>query len=88
MTHVLWFAGLRGAVAYACVRKFPNLFGHTDEFTAATMVIVLVSIVIMGGATESVLQHLQIEMGVDEEEYMRQWRKERTLKGPFHEFGT
>lgn len=26
-SHFLWFSGLRGAVAYACARKFPNLYG-------------------------------------------------------------
>lgn len=87
MIHVLWFAGLRGAVAYACVRKFPNIFGHADEFTAATMVIVLISIIVMGGATESLLRALNIEMNVDEEEYMKDWRKKRGLKGCFHRFG-
>jgi Sodium/hydrogen exchanger family len=25
--HVLWFAGLRGAVAYACAREFPDVYG-------------------------------------------------------------
>jgi hypothetical protein len=87
MMHVLWFAGLRGAVAYACVRKFPNLYGHADEFTAATMVIVLVTIIIMGGATEHVLRFLNIQMEIDEEEYMRIWREKRRLKGLFHDLG-
>lgn len=88
MTNVMWFAGLRGAVAYACVRKFPNLYGHADEFTAATMVIVLVSLVIMGGATGSLLRALDIEMDVDEEEYMKEWHSKRALKGWFHDLGT
>ena len=88
MTHVLWFAGLRGAVAYACVRSFPNVYGHADEFTAATMVIVLISIIVMGGATETLLQFLGIEMGVDEDEYMQKWHRQRALKGWFHDFGT
>jgi NhaP-type Na+/H+ or K+/H+ antiporter len=38
MAHILWFSGLRGAVAYACVRGFPNLYNHADEFIATTMV--------------------------------------------------
>ena len=88
MTHVLWFAGLRGAVAYACVRSFPNVYGHADEFTAATMVIVLISIIVMGGATETLLHFLGIEMGVDEDEYMQKWHRQRALKGWFHDFGT
>ena len=86
--HVLWFAGLRGAVAYSCARDFPNLYGHRDEFTACTMVIVFVTIVIMGGCTESFLDYLKIPMNVDEMEYMKAWRRRRRLKGFYHEFGT
>jgi len=87
IAHVLWFAGLRGAVAYACVRKFPNLYGHADEFTATTMVIVLVSLIVMGGLTESVLRALNIQMDVDEERYMKEWHEKRALKGCFHDLG-
>ena len=36
VAHVLWFAGLRGAIAYACVRDFPNVYGHNEEFVAAS----------------------------------------------------
>ena len=85
--HVLWFAGLKGAVAYACAREFPNLFGHTQEFTAATMAIVLVTIIVMGGGTEPLLEHLQIPMNVDQKEYMKLWRTQHRLKGFFHDFG-
>jgi hypothetical protein len=51
------------------------------------MVIVLVSIIVMGGATEPLLRFLKVDMGVDEEEYMKVWRSERQLKGRFHTFG-
>jgi sodium/hydrogen exchanger 8 len=85
--HILWFAGLRGAVAYSCARDFPNQYGHRDEFTACTMVIVFVTIVIMGGCTESLLDHLKIPMNVDQKEYMKAWRRRRRLKGFYHEFG-
>lgn len=87
MAHVLWFAGLRGAVAYACVREFPNVYGHDDEFIAATMFIILFTVIIMGGGTEYLLEYLGIEMGVDEEQYMFEWRKEHELKGTFHDLG-
>ena len=87
MAHVLWFAGLRGAVAYACVREFPNVYGHDDEFIAATMFIILFTVVLMGGGTEYLLEYLGIEMGVDEEQYMFEWRKEHELKGKFHDLG-
>jgi hypothetical protein len=52
------------------------------------MVIVLISIIVMGGATETLLQFLGIEMGVDEDEYMQKWHRQRALKGWFHDFGT
>jgi NhaP-type Na+/H+ or K+/H+ antiporter len=87
MAHILWFAGLRGALAYACVRKFPNVYGHSDEFTATVMVIVIVSIVVMGGATETLLRCLRIDMNVDENEYMKEWHTKRQLSGPWHLFG-
>lgn len=84
--HMLTFAGLRGAVAYACARDFPNLYGRTDQFVAATMAIVLFTIIIMGGLTEPLMERLEIRTNVDEEEYMRKWRTERKLKGRFHRF--
>jgi NhaP-type Na+/H+ or K+/H+ antiporter len=86
--HMLWFAGLRGAVAYACARKFPDIYGHNEQFVAATMVIVVFTIVIMGGGTESLLDCLKISVNVDENEYMRHWHSRRRLKGFLHRFGT
>jgi NhaP-type Na+/H+ or K+/H+ antiporter len=61
---------------------------HVDEFTAATMSIVLVSIIFMGGTTGHLLQALGIATNVDEDAYMNEWRKQRALKGRFHELGT
>lgn len=84
MMHFLWFAGLRGAVAYACARKFPG--ANRDEFIAATMFIVLFTIVIMGGATELLLGILKIATNVDEDKYMEEWHKQRMLRGAFHDF--
>jgi len=46
----------------------------------------LISIIIMGGATEYVLLWLNIPVDVDEEAYMEKWREERALKGAFHDF--
>ena len=81
MMHVLWFAGLRGAVAYALAKSFPDTFGHRDEFICCTMVIVLVMIIVMGGGTEMFLNHLDITMNVDEEKYMKEWYKKQELRG-------
>jgi hypothetical protein len=55
--------------------------------TATMLVIVLFTIIVMGGATEWLLDALGIEMEVDEELYMENWHQERALKGPFHSFG-
>ncbi|KAG7354975.1 sodium/hydrogen exchanger [Nitzschia inconspicua] len=82
--HVLWFVGLRGAVAYACARDFPDLYGNNDEVVAATMFIVLVTIILMGGFCEPLLHLLGIRMDVNDEEYMKEWRLRRSLKGAFH----
>jgi NhaP-type Na+/H+ or K+/H+ antiporter len=87
MSHIVWFAGLRGAVAYACAREFPIVHGHQDEMMTATMVIVLFTIIVMGGTTEMLLQALGIEVDVDEDLYMENWHKQRELRGPFHAFG-
>jgi NhaP-type Na+/H+ or K+/H+ antiporter len=86
--HLLWFAGLRGAVAYACAREFPDVYGHRDEFIAATMVIVVITIVLMGGATEPLMDRLGIRINVDNDEYMRAWHQQRKLKGKLLHFGT
>jgi len=68
---MLWFSGLRGAVAYACAKTFPNSFGNRMSFIITTMVIVLVTVFLLGGATEVALNVLNIDMGVDEDEYTR-----------------
>lgn len=80
--HMVWFSGLRGAVAYACVRSFPDTFHHEREFTSTTMMIVLITVFCMGGATEAVLQWLNIEMNVNEEEYMKAWQQSEQAPAP------
>ena len=53
---ILWLDGLRGAVAVTRTREnFPNLYNLQEEFVAATMVIVIVTIVSMGGMTKSIV---------------------------------
>jgi NhaP-type Na+/H+ or K+/H+ antiporter len=79
--HMLWFSGLRGAVAYACVRSFPDTFGHANEFTVTTMVIVLVTVFCLGSTTECALSILHIEQNVDEDLYMENWHRERQEDG-------
>jgi len=83
--HFLWFAGLRGAVAYACARDFPDVYGNKDEVIATTMVIVFLSVIVMGAFCDPLLKILNIRMGVDNEEYMKEWRKRRSLDGKIHQ---
>jgi NhaP-type Na+/H+ or K+/H+ antiporter len=75
--HMLCFSGLRGAVAYACVRSFPNTFGHQTQFVGTTMVIILVTVFFLGSTTGTMLNWLEIAMNVDEERYMDNWHQER-----------
>lgn len=67
---ILWFSGLRGAVAYACAKMFPYSFGIREHFIWTTMAIVLVTVYLFGGTTELVLGWLKIDTGIDEESYI------------------
>jgi sodium/hydrogen exchanger 8 len=70
--HMLWYSGLRGAVAYACAKTFPDANGNQTSFCVITMVIVLTTNFLFGGTTEMALGVLNIDIGVDEEEYSKQ----------------
>ena len=61
--------------------------GNRSDVVAATMVIVFFSIIVMGACCEPLLHCLGIQMSVDDEEYMREWRHRRQLDGKFHRFG-
>lgn len=56
--HMIWYSGLRGAVAFALAKSFPG--EKQNEVIATTMVIVLLSIFVMGGGTVSMLSLLKI----------------------------
>jgi len=83
--HMLWLAGLRGAVAYACSKNFPNANGNRQQFVITTITIVLVTVFIFGGLTEPALKYLNVPMYIDEDEYMRTYGKWVT-KGWFYNF--
>jgi sodium/hydrogen exchanger 8 len=89
VSHMLWFAGLRGAMSYACSRSFPNSFGHRQDFTIATCWIVLFTVFFLGGTTEMALKCLKVEVNVDEAVYMEKWHLQRQQDGlilSFEEF--
>ncbi|DAZ92540.1 TPA: hypothetical protein N0F65_012770 [Lagenidium giganteum] len=64
--HMLWFSGLRGAVAFALASSFPG--EHREDIVATTMVIVLVTVFAMGGGTVAMLDRLKIVRLTPEEE--------------------
>lgn len=64
--HMLWFSGLRGAVAFALASSFPGK--HRDHILATTMVIVLFTVFFMGGGTVKTLDRFKINRLTPEEE--------------------
>ena len=74
--NMLWFCGLRGAVAYACVRTFPDDLGHRKDFTMTTMAIILITVFGMGLTTECALSWFKIDVNVDEKKYMQSYLRE------------
>jgi sodium/hydrogen exchanger 8 len=70
--HMLWYSGLRGAVAYACAKTFPDANDHQAPFCITTMIIVLTTTFLFGGTTEIALDVLEIDVNVDEDEYLKQ----------------
>lgn len=64
--HMMMFSGLRGAIAFAlAVRNTVSI--PRQMMLTATLSIVLVSVIAIGGATAPVLKVLNIQTGVDEE---------------------
>ena len=57
--HMLWFSGLRGAIAFALSLSFPG--NNKTEIVTTTMAIVLLSVFIMGGGTIKALDVLGIK---------------------------
>jgi len=60
--HMLVFAGLRGAIAYALASAFPG--AYRDYFRSTTMILVMLSVVLLGGSTRYMLGRLRIRVGV------------------------
>ena len=67
--HMLMYSGLRGAVAFACATTFPDVNGNKDLFIVTTMTIVLVTVFVLGGGTETALSALNIPVDVDENQF-------------------
>jgi NhaP-type Na+/H+ or K+/H+ antiporter len=83
---MVWFSGLRGAVSYACVRSFPDDSEYKLDFVMTTMALVLITVFFLGGTTELVLSTLGINVGVDEDTYMRESLKEPLVSNAITNF--
>ena len=58
--HMMWFAGIRGAMAYACAKSFPNTNGSQPVIETTTMMIVLLTLFGFGTTTVPMLEYLGI----------------------------
>ena len=61
MQVVLWFAGLRGAIAFALSENMPG--PNRDTYTTATLTICLFTTVVCGGFTEKILSRMGMKQG-------------------------
>ena len=61
MQIVLWFAGLRGAIAFALAVNMPG--DHSDLYAATTLSICIFTTVVCGGTTEKILNHMGMKQG-------------------------
>ena len=62
--HMLWFAGLRGAVAYACGRNFSDVNNNRELIETTTVVIIFLTVFGFGTFTQSMLEYLRIPTGI------------------------
>eukprot|EP00934_Nitzschia_sp_Nitz4_P009248 Nitzschia sp. Nitz4//scaffold22_size323478//285509//289544//NITZ4_000585-RA/size323478-processed-gene-0.425-mRNA-1//1//CDS//3329543171//9238//frame0 len=83
---MLWYSGLRGAVSYACARTYPEESQYKLDFTVATMALVVITVFILGGTTELALNTLNINVGVDEDQYMKESLKEPVVSNTLMNF--
>lgn len=58
--HVLWWGGLRGALALALALSLPETLAHRDEIIVATFAVVAFSIIVQGVTMPLVLRRLKL----------------------------
>jgi hypothetical protein len=75
MQMVLWFAGLRGAIAFALSENMPG--PNRDTYTTCTLTICMFTTIVCGGFTEKMLKRYGMKQGGnnygeigDDEEYL------------------
>eukprot|EP01038_Epipyxis_sp_PR26KG_P009173 gene9173-12371_t len=66
--HMVFLAGLRGAVAFALAANFPNIYGNRELVVITTIIVILSSIFGIGAFTKHALVALKIRMNVSPSE--------------------
>lgn len=69
--HMIFFAGLRGSVAFALSYLFPDDYGHRNIIMCSATVVILVTIFIQGGLTEEAIRALGIPTNIDMGQYLK-----------------
>lgn len=62
---MVFFAGMRGIVSYACANIFNNINSNQPYILATTTAIALITLFIQGSLTLSTMKFLNIEIGLD-----------------------
>jgi len=63
----IWFAGLRGAIAFALALDVPKALGGATAIFTTTLMIIFFTVLVEGGVTITLLQKLNIPMNVDQD---------------------
>ena len=62
---ILWFSGLRGAVAFAAATNFPDSHGHQNLILTSTMGIIIVYTFVAAPLTMPTIKKLGMPMNVE-----------------------
>merc|ERR1712137_599053 len=74
---MMWYSGLRGAMAFALAMDLRNRTDNGPIFLTTTLIIVLCTVILLGGFTTKMLELLHISMGDNltesETPYVESW---------------
>merc|ERR1711871_1397678 len=60
MQVLIWFAGLRGAIAFALSQNMPG--AHRDVYVSTTLAVVIITTLVCGGLTEHMLTRMGLRL--------------------------
>lgn len=85
MQCIMWFSGLRGAIAFALAIRNTSTPAHQTILTA-TLVVVLITVVFFGGSTVALLQWLRIKYAGHATRWPRSVRRAALFLFPLFNF--